>query len=1121
MRCGSCKAENPEHAKFCLECGSRLGHRCAACGAELPGKAKFCLECGKPVSTDSGPPAADPRSYTPKHLVEKILTSRAVLEGERKQVTVLFADVTGSMNIAEKVDPEEWHKVMDGFFRVLSDGVHRFEGTINQYTGDGIMALFGAPIAHEDHARRACYAALHLKDELRRYAEELKRTRGLGFLVRMGINSGEVVVGRIGDDLRMDYTAQGQTVGLAARMEQFSAPGEVYISEHTAKLVSGFFSLRDLGPFELKGVSAPVRVFELEGVTTLHTRIEVARSRGFSRFVGRSDEMANLQAALAKAIGAKGQVVGVVADPGVGKSRLCMEFIEHCRSHGIGVFEAHGVSHGRAIPFLPILELFRGYFGITQQDSDLVAREKITGRMLVLDETLRDALPAVLEFLGVADPEHPAPRIDPDARQRQLFAIVKRVTEAQGRREPGVILLEDLHWFDRGSEAFLEVLVETATTTRTLLVVNFRPEYHATWMQKPYYQQIPLQPLTAETVNEMLQDLLGTDPALGGLAVMIRERAGGTPFFIEEMVQTLAEDGSLAGTKGSYRLTRAVATLALPATVQAVLAARIDRLAEREKEVLQAAAVIGKQVPEAILRQVSSVTGHDLAAALRMLISADFLYEAALYPEVEYTFKHPLTEEVAYHSQLGERRARLHGLVARVLQDFYVDKLDERAALVATHLERAGEALDASRWHARAAQWAGTHDQEACLRHWQRVRKLLAPLTDSQEATRLALAAHVQMLSLFWVVGVSEQEAAMVFSEGKTLASRARDLRALASLHSGYSSLRLAHGAGDHLDYAREGVRLADESDDVALRGLVRYSLVRSLLFAGCFAEGLNCAEEGMEYLAKDPAIGIDLLGFNPYTMLVTIRADFLFMVGRVPEGVEWFERALQRAREDQDLLMLGVANADFGGMYSDLGDPQIALTHARQGVELAEKVAGPHTRAFAYLQVGRALLRSGLCVEAITALERCLEIIRESHMGFEVESGATVVMAEAYAHVGEPERAVQLAEKGIARARQLRNGLLSWMLMLLARVLLQTKGLASLEAIEEALEEASRLAGIAAFKELEPLICVERAEIAQLTGDEATREHELREAHRLFTEIGAPIRAAEVAKKLGLSVAD
>src|SRR5262245_34922151 len=328
MRCGSCTAENPEHAKFCLECGAQLGHRCASCGAELPGRAKFCLDCGKPVSTGSLPSAPDPRSYTPKHLAEKILTSRSALEGERKQVTILFADVKGSTELASELDPEEWHGIMDRFFQILAEGVHRFEGTVNEYRGDGIMALFGAPIAHEDHAQRACYAALHLRDALRRYADELRIGKEISFSVRMGLNSGEVVVGKIGDDLRMDYTALGHAANLAARMEQIAAADSTYLSEHTARLVSGYFQLRDLGETRLIGLHDPLHVFELEGVGQVRTRLEVSRTRGFTKFVGRQSEIAALESALEQAIAGNAQVVGIVAEPGTGKSRLCYEFTQ-------------------------------------------------------------------------------------------------------------------------------------------------------------------------------------------------------------------------------------------------------------------------------------------------------------------------------------------------------------------------------------------------------------------------------------------------------------------------------------------------------------------------------------------------------------------------------------------------------------------------------------------------------------------------------------------------------------------------------------------------------------------------------------------------------------------------
>src|SRR6184192_3158080 len=473
MGCAVCSHENPPGAKFCQQCGARLEIRCARCGSELPLSARFCHDCGLPA-VDTTPATPEPRVYTPKHLAEKILTSRVALEGERKQVTVLFADVKGSMELAEQLDPEAWHGIMDRFFQLLAAGVHRFEGTVNQYMGDGIMALFGAPVAHEDHARRACYAALHLAGELRRYATELRLRQALSFSVRMGLNSGEVVVGKIGDDLRMDYTALGHTVGLAARMEQLAEPGKVFLTEHTARLVAGFFTLRDLGESAVKGVAAPLRVYELEGVGALRTRLDVARARGFSRFVGRTAEMASLEAALGRAVAGTGQVIGVVAEAGVGKSRLCHEFTERVRAQGIAVYDAHCVAHGKMIPFFLILELMRGYFGITDQDGDEAARRKVAGTLLLLDPELTDGLPLLLDFLGVPDPERPVPRMDPEARQRQLFELIRRLVHARSRREPAVLLIDDLHWIDGASEGFVETIIEALSGTRTLFLVNFR-----------------------------------------------------------------------------------------------------------------------------------------------------------------------------------------------------------------------------------------------------------------------------------------------------------------------------------------------------------------------------------------------------------------------------------------------------------------------------------------------------------------------------------------------------------------------------------------------------------------------------------------------------------------------
>ena len=625
MKCPKCQAENLADSVFCEECSAPLEAACPTCGAGNRPTAKFCRKCRASLvearqvdssveeaeSREPRPRPITPLAYTPKHLAEKILTSRGALEGERKQVSVLFADLKGSMELAEAVDPEELHQIMDRFFEVLAEGVHRFEGTVNQYTGDGIMALFGAPIAHEDHAQRACYAALHLRDGLKRYADELRRTKGVSLSVRIGLNSGEVVVGKIGDDLRMDYTAQGHTVGLAQRMEQRAAADSTYLTEHTARLVEGYFQLRDLGEFDLKGVSAPLRAYELQGVGVLRTRLDLSRSRGFSKFVGRDREMASLESALEAAIAGHGQVVGVVADAGTGKSRLCLEFVERCRARGIRVNEAHCPAHGKTIPYLPLLEMLRSIFGIAERDSDHEARRKIAGELMLLDDTFQTLLPILFDFMGVADPAKPAPAMSPEGRQQQLFAFVRHLAQARSAHEPAVLFLDDLHWIDPGSDAFLAHSVDAAAPTRTLWLVNFRPEYHAEWMSQSYYQQLPLRPLPPEAITELLSDLLGTDPSVAGLPARIHARTGGNPFFIEEVVQSLVESGTLAGTKGAYRLVASVDALEIPPTVQSVLAARLDRLAEREKRLLQTAAVIGKEFAGPILKCVVGAHGRE------------------------------------------------------------------------------------------------------------------------------------------------------------------------------------------------------------------------------------------------------------------------------------------------------------------------------------------------------------------------------------------------------------------------------------------------------------------------------------------------------------------------------
>jgi class 3 adenylate cyclase/tetratricopeptide (TPR) repeat protein len=1121
MRCLACGFENATGMKFCGECGSSLKLKCASCGFENPLAMKFCGECGKPLSELPKPLGQpEPRSYTPKHLAEKILASRSALEGERKQVTVLFADVKGSMDLAEQVDPEEWHKIMDRFFAILSGGVHRFEGTINQYTGDGIMALFGAPIAHEDHAQRACYAALHLRDELRSYSEELRRTRGLNFSVRMGLNSGEVVVGKIGDDLRMDYTAQGQTVGLAARMEQLAAPGSAHLTEHTAKLVSGFFQLRDLGLFEIKGLHDPVRVHELEGVGQVRTRLEVSRARGFTKFVGRQSEMVALEAALEKAIAGSAQVIGVVADPGTGKSRLCYEFAERCRAREIPVYEAHGVAHGKAVPLLPILEFFRSYFGITEHDKPRVARDKIAGRMLLLDGTLTEELPLMFDFLGVPDPERPSPPLGPEARQRRFFGLIQRLARARSAREPAVILYEDLHWFDEASEEFIAYNVaEVVPGNRTLVLLNFRPEFHAAWMRRSRYQQLPLLPLGVEAIHELLANLLGTNPSLRRLADLIQERTGGNPFFIEEIVQSLVETEALAGTKGSYRLARPVEAIAVPVTVQSVLAARIDRLHEREKRLLQTASVIGMNFSEPILRRVVELGDGDLAAALHAVIDAEFLYQEALYPEAEYGFKHPLTQEVAYRSQLAERRTRVHAAVARAIEELEAGKLGEHAALLAYHWEQAGDVREAAKWHRAAAEWVGANHPAETMQHWQRVRQLLDTLPESPENLADRAVVRAQIMTHLGRLGDVENQATSLFREGRELAVRSGDPHVLSQVLNSFGLARCLNGA---VSEAREplvqSIQFADKTTDIALRVADRYGLCIANFQEGRFRECLAVAEQGQELAQGDLTLGADRIGLSPSLGFSVFWGVVLSLSGRLREGGVELDSAIELARASQQVALLWVAHVFHVLRCEVTGEVPSSLAHARAAVEYAERTGSQNARIAGCYSLGIAQVLNGARRDALERFEQALTMGRERKL-LVWESRVLALMAEAHFGLGDYAKALALADESITVGRRLGSRVSEFSALLTrARALRELHGVQAPKDVEATLAEAAALLEMSGAKSYEPFFHLERAELARLTDDEAAYERELREAHRLFTEIGAPIRAAEVAKELGLS---
>ncbi len=708
MGCPACGAGNPVAAKFCQECGSPQPRHCSACGHDVGATARFCPECGERLgdaTTRRQAPAepAVPQAYTPRHLAEKILAGRAALAGEHKQVTVLFADVVGSTELIRDLDPEDAQRLLDGLVARMMDAVHRFEGTVSRAMGDGIMALFGAPLAHEDHAARACYAALAMLEAVRDHAEEVRRTHGAATQIRVGLNSGEVVVRLISDDLHMDYTALGQTVHLASRMEGLANAGTALLSPATLKLVDGLVETRSLGAVEVKGLERPLPVYELVGPGAARTRLRAAAARGLTPFVGRDDEEATLSRALERARGGQAQVVALVGEPGVGKSRMAWEIAHSPRTADWLVLESECVSHGSASPYLPIVGLLRRYFGVEAADDAHAIRGKVSGKLLTLDRALEPCLSPLLALLDVPIEDGDWQRLDPSQRRRQTHEAVKWALLREGRERPLLVVFEDLHWIDAETQALLDDLVGSLPTARIVLLVTYRPEYAHEWGRKTYYGQIRVDPLHETSARALLASLLGDDPSVESLNEMLVTWTEGNPLFLEESVRALVELQVLAGERGAYRLPGAAAGLPIPSTVHAVLASRIDRLSAADKALLQAAAVVGRDVPASVLRAIAGREEDDLQRGMAALQAAEFVYEARLFPELEYTFKHALTHDVAYDTLLQERRRTLHRQVVGAIESIYADRLDEHTELLAYHASRAEAWEKAAAYAHRAA----------------------------------------------------------------------------------------------------------------------------------------------------------------------------------------------------------------------------------------------------------------------------------------------------------------------------------------------------------------------------------------------------------------------------------
>jgi len=1022
VSCSSCGHENRAGRKFCVHCGTGLELVCPSCGASLEPGERFCGECGRSLAEPQKPTAAsEPRAYTPKHLVDRILAEQAAMEargaveGERKTITALFADIKGSVELIEALDPEEARGIVDPALQIMMDAVHRYEGYVAQSRGDGILGLFGAPLAHEDHPRRALLAAMRMQDEMKRYAEQLRRDKGVTLEIRVGINTGQVVVRSIRkDDLHTDYVPIGHSTNLAARLESLAAPGSILVSEETRKLTEGYFDFRSLGAAHVKGVSDAVELHQLTGLGALQTKLEVSARRGLVPFVGRQSEMMQLRHAFDLAKSGRGQIVGTMGEPGVGKSRLVHEFKQFAKDNCL-LLDAFAVSHAKNHPYLPLIELLKDYFGIAAWDDETRRREKIAAKVTALDRSLDDAVPYVFFLFGLLEAAAPLHQMDAQIRRQRTFDAVKRLLLRETRNQPLLLVFEDLHWIDAETQAFLELLGEGLATARLLLIGTYRPEYEVRWTKKSYFSQLRLDPLERQSAEEMLTAMLGEETDLGPLKRLILDKAEGTPFFMEEIVQGLFERGVLKR-NGRVTITSPLAEIRIPSTVESVLAARVDRLLPAEKELLQVASVIGRQFSPILLAKSAGRSQEETQGLLARLQGAEFVYEQPALSETGFIFKHALTRDVAYNSLVLQKRRDLHERTAQGIEGLYAARPEEHYFELADHYGRSGNNKKAVEYLTLAGQQAVERSAltEAIL-HLNTALELLATLPDSQDRRGQELTLLVLLgAPLMATKGYGVPEVEKLYARARELCQQVGEtpqlfpvLWGLCVFYEIRAEFHTARELGEQL------LTLAQRVRDPALIVEARYVLGETLFFLGEIAPAREHLEQAITlYDRRQHGSLVSLYGgIDPGVACRGDVASALWFLGYPDQALKRMHEGLTLAQELAHPCSSSVALCLAAWVSQYRRDGRATQEQAEASITVSREQGFPFWLTMATMFHGWALAERGHGEEGIAEMRQSLAAFRATGSEF-VTSYYLALLAEAYGKTGQAEEGLRtLAE--------------------------------------------------------------------------------------------------------------
>jgi class 3 adenylate cyclase/tetratricopeptide (TPR) repeat protein len=942
MQCPKCQSENREEARFCDGCGTPLIEKCPNCGNELRPTARFCDKCGHALEQlELATPIdySQPQSYTPKVLADKILDTRSSIEGERKLVTVLFADVANYTSMSEKLDPEEVHQIMDGCFKVLMDEIHRYEGTIDKFTGDGVMALFGVPVAHEDHAQRACYSALAIQRAIGEYGEKVNKECGVDFKMRVGINSGLVIVGSVGNDLRMDYTAIGDTTNLASRMETMAKPGAVLVSADTCKLSKDFFKFKQLGKVEVKGKEEPVEAYQLVEAGEVETRIEASVARGLTKFVGRKKEIRTLKEAFEKAQSGSGQVVGIVGEAGVGKSRIILELRGMLHKKEYIYLQGRCLHYGGSMPYLPFLDILRSYFDIKEGDREFVIKKKMADKVSQLDDGLKNILPPLHDILSLKVEDEEYSRLDPSLKRARVFEGIRDLLIRESQDETLILSVEDLHWIDKTSDEFLDYFIGSLAGAHIMLILLYRPEYTHQWGSKSYYSQIGVDQLSAETSAQLVQSILGEGKVVPELQELILNRAAGNPLFMEEFTHTLVENGSIQKKDHQYVLNIKASEIQVPNTIQGIIAARMDRLEDNLKRTMQIASVIGEDFAYRILQTITGMQ-EELKSYLVNLQGLEFIYEKSLFPELEYIFKHALIQDVAYNSLLLKRRKEIHERIGNAIEELYAERLEEFYEMLAHHYSRS-EDMEKSFEYLKLSGDKAARNYSAweAFRFYREAVNLLNSMPDTDENKRRGIEVRHLMAIPMMTLGYPE-DSLKILQEGERFSKELGDDNNLAKF---YCNMGLYYVfKGDPLrgiTYAENAFNRAEKIQDIELITPIGFELCTSYLSRGDFSKIIEVAPKVIALLEKTQIESVSFgRGEVIYSTLLSSYGYAMGCLGKFQEGQALCEKGLRYALERDNLNCLAMVESFYGWIFADRGDGENAVEHFRNAIRYCEE---------------------------------------------------------------------------------------------------------------------------------------------------------------------------------------